>query len=453
MEAHRPVAIVVAVMLPLASLAALAPAAGAAHAPDATPPEPHRTTAHPAYGLPTVNDPTCADGDDDWTPPDLAPLPDELGSLSLAASPAPDVATGGMAVFGGLAILAGQGDGNLVYDITDPANPDPLATYGEEDTRDVQTLAFPDCRLYAVQAGEFPDRIEVWDLTDPTDPTKVSQLEPDGTHNAGIVPGTPILYNANSGGGGVAAGPLPPTGETEIYDLSDPSDPEQIRVWENGYGCHDITFHIDPAEGFHRAYCAGIEATQIWDLADPTDPEVVATIPFPHGEEELPPTAASPAAFSHLAMVSDDGETLIVGDETGGGLAPGCDVHAETEDLSLTGPAGNLYFYDVSDESDAELEGAFSTNSSYVDPLHGNRVEVVQECTAHFGRVVGTRDVAAVAFCETGIALVDFSDPSTPRLIDQYRSSASYWDAWSYRGTVYGSDRDGGLDVLDLGPG
>lgn len=434
-------------------LGGLAPVAGAGHAPDARDRDPHRLTSHPAYANPAASDPTCQQTPAEWTPPARDSLPTEIGQLVPKASSPAAFSGAGMTVFGGMAVVSGYSGGNHLIDIRDPAEPSVLASYGDNDTRDVQMLAFPDCRLYAVHATTISaDQIEIWNLTDPTSPTFAAAIDvPDGTHNAGIVPGTPILYNADSGGGGSAAPLLGPSGETRIYDLSDPHEPQLVQEWANGYSCHDLTFHIDPGQALYRAYCAGVQATQIWDLKVPTDPAVVQTIPFPHGDETLPATSVSPAAFSHWAMVSDDAETLLVGDETGGGAAPGCDAYVEAGGQSRTGPVGNLYFYDVSDETDPELEGQLSPGAGYLSTTVGSdRIDLFPTCTAHFGDIVGTRDLAVVAFYDAGLVLVDFSDPADPRIADQWTEQDAYWGAWSYQGTVYGANRDTGISTFGL---
>lgn len=445
-------------LLALALLVAAVPGGLAAHAPDAQPAQPHRTTAHPAFGFPTSNDPTCAATPDAWTPPPAAPIPDPVGGLDPVPAPSPGIQAAGLTVFGGLAVVSAQAGDNRVYDVSDPDDVRALAAFGRAPTRDVQTIAFPDCRLFAVFAVEAsPDRLEVWNLTDPRDPTLAAEiLPPAGTHNLAVVPGTPIVYNANAVGGGIDRSAGEPLGQTEIYDLSDPSNPERVRVWENGYGCHDVTFHVDPASQRFRGYCAGVQVVQIWDATSPADPSIVHTMPFRHAVDPLPGTGVHRATIAHMATASQDGETLVVGDETLGGQAPACDAHAGAFGRSASGPAGNLWFYDVSNESDPTLRGGYSPHRTQpgdagepVDAALGR----LDTCTSHFGRVFGGRDWIAAGFYGAGVHVVDFSDPANPRPVASWdEGTDEIWDVAVDRGRLYAGNQGDGMDVLELVP-
>src|SRR5581483_3141950 len=149
-------------------------------------------------------------------------------------------------------------------------------------------------------------------------------------HKLGVVPGTPIVYNANSRGGADAGFPqenLDPSqgkGWTEILDFSDPYNPVVANNFTNGYGCHHVFFWIDASKDKERAICAGIQYTQIWDIKDPIHPKVIVSVPMHHGNPMLPSTAVTQSAplvparlltFSHTAMLNEDGTILIAGDE------------------------------------------------------------------------------------------------------------------------------------------
>jgi hypothetical protein len=476
------------VSLTLAAFPLLGLGASAEHAPDASPPEPHRETAHPAYGLPTANDPTCADTPAAWTPPPAVPYPDVVDDIVRTGETDPSFSGSGLATFGGMALVADRSGENRLVDIREPTDPSVFATFGNNDKRDAQLLAFDDCRLYGILVTDFgSDVIEVWNLTDPRSPELVTEIETeDGTHNVALIPGTPILYNAQAGGGGPDGyltftddGPLSDgyeisafgfevssngtsgSAETEVFDLSDPANPEEVAGFDNGYACHDITFHIDPGADRYRGYCAGIETVQIWDVSQPRAPSVVHTMAYPHAREPVPPTAAAPAAFAHFATIGDDGDTLIVGDETGGGSAPACDASIGTSQGRVTGPAGNLWFYDVSDEQGPQLMGSYSPTNDNVDDAQGgslpggalSEATDYEPCTAHFGRVIGQQDRIAVGFYGAGVHLVDFSDPTDPRSLASWDADESIWDVVPYRGHLVTGNQAAGADVLSLVPG
>jgi hypothetical protein len=380
-----------------------------------------------------------------------------------------------MAVFGSLAVVPGYGEESYVVDIRDPANPVLLANFSEPigfptGHRNVDFIAFPNGTPVAVFAAAG-GRLPVWDLTDPTNPVEISNMTPShGTHKVNVVPGTPIVYNANSNGGGSGPVGVLPTGHvpgqgsgiTEIYDLSDPHNPVLVKDWANGYGCHHIYFWNSPAEDKYRAVCAGIEVTQIWNIEDPLNPEVIVTIPVHHGVAGTPSASVFLMAFSHFSILNDDGTVLIVGDEMGGGgVPPGCAAGASTGVRDPSTPAGALWFYDVSDETNPVLKGWYSPGAPFAsnppepaaDP--GDVVGTVFNsaffsCTAHHGRLVPDteRDLLAMAFYWAGTVLVDFTDPSNPFMVDQFNEGADTWEVQYYNGYLFTGDLRRGMDVL-----
>ncbi len=395
------------------------------------------TAPHPSFDYPTFTTiPTDAPAW--WQPIAGKELPSSVEGVEHTAR-ADMGGASGIALFGGLAIASGNP--STILDIRDPMNPVVLSEI-DVGTRDADTIAYPDGRLvaiFATSSGILP----YYDITDPENPVQLGELEPTaGTHNVAVVPGTPIVYNSNSDGASAGAGRTADTadGITEIFDLSDPEAPEHVQDWGNGYGCHDITFWIDASTETYRGYCAGIQMTQIWDVADPLAPEVLVNVPVHHGNPTLPSTEVPITFFSHLAMANADGTVLIVGDETGGGAAPGCDG---------PGYAGNLWFYDISDEQNPELLGSYSpAPPAATTATNGNSVN----CTAHFGRLVPSEDtdLLAMAFYGAGVVVLDFTDPSMPEVVEQWNMGTNTWDVWYQDGYLFTGDIATGMDVLEL---
>ena len=413
---------------------------------------------HPAFNFPTLSNPAAADGSVPqwWTPIAMAELPAEVAGLEHVAETQNEVVRGGgIALFGSLAVVPGYGEPSKVLDISDPTQPKVLGELlSENNHRGAIVIPYPDGRL--VTAMSTGGGFEVYDITDPTQPANLTIVEtPRGGHKIGVVPGTPIIYNANSNGGGgnlPVGSPVDPlalagqgAGGTEIYDLSDPANPVLVQDFLNGYGCHHIYFWISVAEEKYRAICAGIEYTQIWDIADPLNPSVIVNVPVHHGVTALP-SYSTYANFAHFSILSDDGKILIVGDETGGGsIPPGCDARVDTPVKQVSGPLGNLYFYDVTDETDPQLLGWVGMETVLPDQT---------SCTAHHGRLVpdpaGERDLLAMAFYGQGVALIDFTDPTDARVVDQWKDGSDTWEAWYYNGYIFTGDLNRGVDVLKL---
>lgn len=408
-------------------------------------PGPH---SHPAYGFAESADlPERGESvtgiPADWRKPSARPLPDEITGLVHEGQV--DVGSGsGIALFGSYAYVGQYNASNFwVVDISDPQDPQ-VVGHTDATTGDVDVIAYPDGRLVAVTATRGADMIVI-DVTDPTAPEIISTITTtQGNHNLQVVPGTPILYNAASSGEG--------GGANDIWDLSDPFNPVHVQDFENGFGCHAIDFHINASKERYLGFCAGIEVTQIWDVTDPLQPEVISTMPFPIGGTEQGGElvgGVAPASFSHLAMPNHDATVLIVGDETGGGAAAGCDAHVELPTgETVSGPLGNLFFYDITDVEDPVLHGAYSPSAT----------EERGGCTAHFGGIVGDRPLIAIAYYTVGVVLVDFSDLDNPREVDIWKPGeltdactlCGVWDAQYHEGYVFTGDIDRGMDILSF---
>lgn len=392
--------------------------------------------SHFAFGFQTYQGST---DDPLWGGPVPRALPDPITGLEARAEVPGSDPGGGIAVFGPYAYIGDRMNGPLqIVDISDPEAPSIVGEVPDVPVRDADTIAFPaDAehpagRLVVITTAGGKNMFAT-DVTDPATARMLGQFETEhGNHNIAVVPGTPIVYN--SGGAGVI----------DIVDFSDPEAPVQTGTFRNDQGCHDITFFISDAK--QRAYCAAYGESQVWDIADPLAPQMVVRIPYPTMEEglpvvgdALPGTTTMPPSFSHLAMVNHDASVLIVGDETGGGGINGCDVYADAPGGPVSGPSGNLWFYDLTDETDPVLHGHVSP--SHIDALGGS-------CTAHFGRVLEDTDHLVMGFYAAGVVLVDFTDIDRPAIKDRLDQEGSIWDVWYHEGYLFTGDMARGMDVL-----
>ena len=392
---------------------------------------------HPKFGWPTLVAPAQGESVPAfWKPIEAVELPDPIAGIVHAVQ-ADGVAMGaGISLFGSLAVVPGYSEGvSYVVDITDPMAPKVLSEFEpvQGSHRGSAIIAYPDGKLAAVFSTGAG--FEVWDISDPTMPVHAAEVEPtQGGHKLGVVPGTPYVYNAASGAGGIFAEQA--TGVTEIYDLTDPYKPRHVQDFPNGYACHHIYFWNSAEK--QRAICAGLEFAQIWDTADPENPSVIVNVPIPHGVAGTPSASVLPVVtpFAHFSILNQDGTILIVGDELGGGsIPPGCTVPGA--------PTGALWFYDVSVETEPQL-------LSWYSPGHHLDANVDVSCTAHHGRIVPVegRDLLAMSFYGAGVVLVDFTDPMTPMKVDQFYDGSDTWETWYYNGYLFTGDLKRGLDVL-----
>lgn len=398
--------------------------------------------SHPAYGYPTAADlPVKGEPGpglpDDWRKPIPLDLPDPISSFSHLGQVAGVESGAGIAIFGPYVYVgAYDSDSFWVVELDDITQPK-LRGFTEAKAGDADVIAYPDGRLVVVTATRGQSMLVV-DVTDPDAPELISVIDTvHGNHNLAIVPGTPIVYNTGSSGD---------DGSVEIYDLSDPLAPVLANDWLEGASCHAASFYINADEGRYRGYCAGIETTEIWDVTDPLNPTIISRVPFPTGGVDSGVGGVAPASFSHLAMPNHDGTVMIVGDETGGGAAPGCDAYQNVAGVTVTGPLGNLFFYDITDEANPVLRGSISPGA---ESQRGS-------CTAHFGGIVEDQALVVMAFYSSGIVLVNFDDLDNPRIVDtwgrtendQICTLCGVWDAQYYQGAVISGDVDRGMDVL-----
>lgn len=410
---------------------------------DATPPN----DAHPAYNFATDSVlSTAEEAVTGWLKPAQRPLPTPISGLSEVV-PTIDGISGadGIAVFGPLAFVGPRTGPLHVVDILDPAHPQVLSVTEGIPVRDAATILYPDGTLVLVSTAGAGN-LTATDVSDPTAPVVLSVFDtPHGNHNLAIVPGTPIVYNS------------PSSGEyTDIVDYSDPADPVLVRSWHNGAGCHDITWYISQVESKYRGYCAGIEATQIWDITEIFAPRVIKAIPFPGVEHGIPQVGDGlpadsgtvyPLSISHLAMVNHDATVLIMGDETGGGGFNQCDFYTEDPltGATVSGPIGNLWFYDIFSENDPVLVSHISPEAA------DNPADATGACTAHFGEVIEDTGFLAMAFYTSGVLLIDFNDLENPAIVDRYVPDGSdFWDVQYHQGYLFTGDIPNGMQVLTL---
>lgn len=408
--------------------------------------------SHPAYGYPTnaqlpaANVTRVVDGDAvQWFRPLGRELPSVPSGLASVTHVDGSGTAGGIAIFGPLAVYGQRGGESLdmsIVDITEPTNPVVTARMDETPVRDADFIAYPDGRLVVISTSGGGSQY-VTDVTDPHNPFFVTAFEtPHGNHNIAVVPGTPLVYNSGS------------SGTIDIVDYSDPVNPSVVGEFVNGDGCHDITFYI--TNSTQRAYCAAYPDSEIWDITDPKAPVMVIEIPYPSIDKGLPVVGASsplpdndatqfPLSFSHLVMVNHDATILIVGDETGGGGINGCDAYVNVDGTTVSGPIGNLWFYDIMDETNPVLLGHVSPEA-YDDPT-----DLTGSCTAHFGRLLEDTGFLVMGFYSSGVVLVDFRDAANPVLTDRLVLEGSdIWDVQYHQGYLYTGDISRGMDVLSV---
>jgi hypothetical protein len=224
--------------------------------------------------------------------------------------------------------------------------------------------------------------------------------------------------------------------------LDDPGNPTVLRTVpvETNIGCHDVTLFLQRK----LAAAACLTESQIWDLSDPAKPEVIARIPNP-----------PQLNLSHSTAFSNDGNTLVIGDELGGAAAsPGCLTGDERDQF------GGLFFFDITGDAgarDPQLVGTFK--------LPQTRTNLF--CTAHQFNPVPLRsdtDILSTSWYTGATSVIDFTrvrEGVPPEQIAYYipehtvtpsdqPSEAAAWASYWYNGYIWSNNFD--EDVNSVAP-
>lgn len=385
---------------------------------------------------------------------------------------------GGNYVLGDYVFGSSLDEGFFIADVSDPAHPRLVFDATEESetpfARKAEVIAHPDGRRTLVLATQS-NGMHFWDVTDPENPVWAAVLEFERNHYVAVMPGTEYVWNNPSAGAG---------GSNALVDASDPYHPRILGDYGT-HGCHGTTFQGGPGQALWRAYCAGIQRTEVWDLSafDPQARDfgivLAATVdlfdnPVSGTPVTNPPIPSNPTGITttpvrslhHFAAGSNDGSILIIGDEHRGGGNPGaCFVHDPVTGTST--PLGALWFFDISDLANPELLGWLSPpavapvaptvpSDPNADPSVAGQVvngayTAVPNCTAHFGQVIPGEDKLVIGWYSAGVLLIDFSDPASPAILDQYQPEGiNTWSARVSNGYVFTGDMARGMEVLRL---
>ena len=190
-------------------------------------------------------------------------------------------------------IAASNDHGIEIIDITDPTNPTSVGRVGDDGTRFLAGakevgIYTTGGSTYAVVTSGNDDGIEIIDISDPTSPTPVGNLDDDATRELAGAKGLAI-ETIN----GVEYAIV--TGNTddgiEIIDISDPTNPTSVgRILDddNKNGCDSDEVCLDHVKGVRTttindktyAFASGQfdDGVEIIDISDPTNPTSVGRV-------------------------------------------------------------------------------------------------------------------------------------------------------------------------------
>ncbi|GAB3708934.1 LVIVD repeat-containing protein [Nocardiopsis nanhaiensis] len=403
------------------------------------------------------------------TPPSDSITSDNVEHI--ANVPKPDAVSGTNSdlAFSGDYVIGGNYDGFVIYDASDPADPQivsevlcPGAQGDVSVSGDLLYVAVDSPRATdECGAPEVPvtdpdgfEGVRVFDISDKANPEYVSAVRTDcGSHTLTLVPSkdgeSELIYVSSYAPSEDFPNCQPPHDKISIIDvpLDDPAEAKVVNepvLFPDGgnhdqdnllrptEGCHDITAY--PEKDLAAGACMGDGI--IMDISDPVEPVVTEVIQ----DENF--------AFWHSATFTNDAETVLFTDELGGGGAATC-----TEEIGPKHGANAIYTLGETDDGHS-LEFA----SYYKLERHQGDEQV---CVAHNGSLIPVpgKNYFVQAWYQGGVSILDFNDPTNPHeigyfdpddRIDPDIENGSSWSAYYYNGHVYSSDMVRGLDVLEL---
>ncbi|MDT3399167.1 hypothetical protein RKE29_21380 [Streptomyces sp. B1866] len=372
--------------------------------------------------------------------------------------------------FQGHYAFAGNYDGFVIYDISDPRAPKTVSQVlcpgSQNDVSVSGNLLFlstdssrsdDSCASTTQPATEKSswEGMKIFDITDKREPRYVAAVETAcGSHTHTLVPGRDDVYVYVSSyapspdfpdcrpphdGISVVKVPRRAPEQAAVTDFpvffpdggnpGDPAKPDMVPT----SGCHDLTSF--PRLKLAAGACMGDGV--LLDISDPARPRVI---------DRVEDTANF--SFWHSATFNQRGDKVVFTDELGGGGAATCDAQ--------TGPdRGADGIYDIVGRGDGRR---LVFRGYYKIPRYQAATE---NCVAHNGSLIPVRgrDVMVQAWYQGGVSVWDFTDSARPREIGYFErgplsadtlTGGGSWSAYYYNGYIYSNDIRKGLDVLRI---
>ena len=383
--------------------------------------------------------PASAGHDDDPSTENLHPLGHIEEPASLFHGP-PTVHTD--IAFWGKHAFQGNWLGINIRDISAPGNPKPVSftecagNQGDVVVWDdilVRSWNSPASGTQLCDGQTIPagfEGIHIFDISNLANPQLVGSVDLSasaipgrcGSHTATGVPDLAndrlLIYNSGSGCDGFDIVEVP---------LSSPSTAAYLRTEVAGRNCHDVGVILGDA---NMVSCAGGNGFTLWTLTGSgslTDPDFLMSQSVPG------------VSIGHSSAFSWDGDVLVFGHEPGGGVQANCQTTNPDSDKSL-------FFFDT---ANGNLLG------QWVLPRPQSSTE---NCTIHNLNVIpirGGNDVLVHGSYQSGVSVVDFTDPmhpvelafSDPPAIDPLDLGGA-WSAYWYNNFIYETNITEGLNIF-----
>jgi hypothetical protein len=359
----------------------------------------------------------------------------------------------GVAVAGDYAYVADGSSGLLVFDISDPANPDSAGAYDSPGFARAVWVSGDYAFVADASWG-----LQVVDISDPTNPLSAGGYNTPSTAYGVTVSGD-YAYLANADLG------------LYVFDISDPTSPAFAGFYDTPGTSYDVAI-----SGDYAFVADGPEGLIVIDITDPTSPDSAGTC-------DTPGTAIGVAVAGDNLFMADTGEGLRVIDisdpanpasigsydtpgsayglSISGNYAYVADANSGLQVVSIFDPANPELLYGLDTPGSArgvEVSGAYAFVADYdrglqvvdiADPIFPPHP--ITCSTAGITRHVAlSGDYAYVANGRQGLAVVDITNPGAPTIAGSIETpDLARWVAVSGN-YAYVAAEDSGLQVMDI---
>ena len=281
------------------------------------------------------------------------------------------------------ALVAADGSGVHIIDITDPSNPVSVASVQDGingfdalgNSRGIITTAIGSS-TYAIVAA-FEGAVQIMDITDPSEPTPVGSVH-DSQDTA--LRGAIAVTTFTSGSSTYALVVAQTDDSVQIIDITDLSNPDPVAFVQHGVAGFDALRYPESittvtfGSSTYAIVVAFIDGIQIIDVTDPSNPTPAASVyssDTRFGDFRLPEDLAvievDSRTYALIASNRGNGVQIIDVDLTSGPAVTSAALNEETGILEIT----FLDTVDVTPASTVDLSGLTIRDSGQSVSLAG----------------------------------------------------------------------------------
>ena len=210
------------------------------------------------------------------------------GATALGGASAVDVLRIGSGIYA--VVASASDDGLQILNLTDPADPIPVAAITDDQTTALdEAVAVDTIRIgsgiYAVVASASDDGLQILNLTDPADPIPVAAITDDQTT---ALDGAVAVDTIRIGSGIYAVVASASDDGLQILNLTDPADPIPVASLTDDTSVHlSGARDVDTLDLGSGTYVVAAspqdDGLQVVEITDPADPIPVARVPDDDG--------------------------------------------------------------------------------------------------------------------------------------------------------------------------